>query len=125
MQCGHLDCSTDERRIGANLGLYSVTFNNDQTRDLETLQQYKAFREEAERKGFRHFLEVFDPNRPEAIDPDKLPGFINDLIARTLAGVPQAGRPADGSGGREMLPDGGSLAGQSRFVIAAVNVVLP
>ena len=93
MQCGHLDCSTDERRIGANLGLYSVTFNNDQTRDLETLQQYKAFREEAERKGFRHFLEVFDPNRPEAIDPDKLPGFINDLIARTLAGVPQAGRP--------------------------------
>lgn len=93
MQCGHLDCSTDERRIGANLGLYSVTFNNDQTRDLETLQQYKVFREEAERKGFRHFLEVFDPNRPEAIDPDKLPGFINDLIARTLAGVPQSGRP--------------------------------
>ena len=93
MQCGHLDCSTDERRIGANLGLYSVTFNNDQTRDLETLQRYKEFREEAERKGFRHFLEVFDPNRPEAVSADKLPGFINDLIARTLAGVPPAGRP--------------------------------
>ena len=93
MQCGHLDCSTDERRIGANLGLYSVTFNNDQTRDLETLQRYKEFREEAERKGFRHFLEVFDPNRPEAVSADKLPGFINDLIARTLAGVAQAGRP--------------------------------
>lgn len=93
MQCGHLDCSTDERRIGANLGLYSVTFNNDQTHDLETLQLYKQFREEAERKGFRHFLEVFDPNRPEAVTPDKLPGFINDLIARTLAGVASAGRP--------------------------------
>ncbi|MBS0203776.1 MAG: hypothetical protein JSS49_12800 [Planctomycetes bacterium] len=93
MQCGHLDCSTDERRIGANLGLYSVTFNNDQTRDMETLQRYKEFREEAEQKGFRHFLEVFDPNRPEAVSPDKLPGFINDLIARTLAGVAQAGRP--------------------------------
>lgn len=93
MQCGHLDCSTDERRIGANLGLYSVTFNNDQTHDLETLQLYKQFREEAERKGFRHFLEVFDPNRPEAVSADKLPGFINDLIARTLAGVASAGRP--------------------------------
>ena len=93
IQCGHLDCSSDERRSGANLGLYSVTFNNDQTRDLETLQLYKQFREESEQKGFRHFLEVFDPNRPEAVSADKLPGFINDLIARTLAGVAAAGRP--------------------------------
>ena len=93
MQCGHLDCSTVERRLGANLGLYSVTFTNDLHRDLETLTRYKEFREEAERKGFRHFLEVFDPNVPDAVESDKLPGFINDLIARTLAGVPQAGRP--------------------------------
>ena len=93
IQCGHLDCAPDERRIGTNLGLYSVTFNNDQARDLETLQCYKEFREEAERKGFRHFLEVFDPNCPEAVSPEVLPGFINDLIARTLAGVAQAGRP--------------------------------
>ena len=93
MQCGHLDCSTAERRLGANLGLYSVTFTNDLERDLETLTRYKEFREEAERKGFRHFLEVFDPNVPDAVESDKLPGFINDLIARTLAGVPQAGRP--------------------------------
>ncbi len=93
MQCGHLDCAPDERQLGANLGLYSVTFLNDQTRDLETLQRYKEFREEAERVGFRHFLEVFDPNVPNVVAADKLPGFINDLIARTLAGVPQAGRP--------------------------------
>ena len=93
MQCGHLDCSPDERQLGANLGLYSVTFLNDQTRDLETLHRYKEFREEAERVGFRHFLEVFDPNMPNVVAADKLPGFINDLIARTLAGVPQAGRP--------------------------------
>ena len=93
MQCGHLDCALDERQVGANLGLYSVTFLNDQTRDLETLQRYKEFREEAERVGFRHFLEVFDPNVPNVVAADKLPGFINDLIARTLAGVPQAGRP--------------------------------
>lgn len=93
MQCGHLDCAPEERQLGANLGLYSVTFLNDQTRDLETLQRYKEFREEAERVGFRHFLEVFDPNVPNVVAADKLPGFINDLIARTLAGVPQAGRP--------------------------------
>jgi len=93
MQCGHLDCQPDERPRGANLGLYSVTFNNDLERDLETLQRYKEFREEAERKGFRHFLEVFDPNLPGVVPPELLGGFINDLIARTLAGVPQAGRP--------------------------------
>ena len=93
MQCGHLDCSTAERVLGANLGLYSVTFLNDQQRDLETLTRYKEFREEAERKGFRHFLEIFDPNVPDVVAAEKLPGFINDLIARTLAGVAQAGRP--------------------------------
>ncbi len=93
MQCGHLDCAPEERILGSNLGLYSVTFLNDQTRDLETLQRYKEFREEAERVGFRHFLEVFDPNVANVVAPDTLPGFINDLIARTLAGVPQAGRP--------------------------------
>ncbi|MEI8018810.1 MAG: hypothetical protein WCH39_11475 [Schlesneria sp.] len=93
MQCGHIDCSTAERDLGANLGLYSVTFLNDQERDLETLTRYKEFREEAERKRFRHFLEIFDPNVPDAVAAEKLPGFINDLIARTLAGVAQAGRP--------------------------------
>lgn len=93
MQCGHLDCGTAERSLGANLGLYSVTFTNNLERDLETLTRYKEFREEAERKGFRHFLEVFDPNVPDVVAAETLPGFINDLIARTLAGVPQAGRP--------------------------------
>jgi hypothetical protein len=48
---------------------------------------------EAERGGFRHFLEVFDPNVPAGIDPSALGGFINDNIARTLAGVARAGRP--------------------------------
>lgn len=93
IQCGHLDCSASERRQGVDLGLYSVTFNNQLEYDRETLQQYKEFREEAERKGFRHFLEIFDPNVPGAVAPDQQPGFINDLIARTLAGVTEAGRP--------------------------------
>jgi hypothetical protein len=93
IQCGHLDCKPEERRRGANLGLYSITFTNDPHLDREALEQYKLFRLEAERKGFRHFLEVFDPNRPEAVDPQKIPEFINDAIVRTLGGVTDAGRP--------------------------------
>ena len=92
-QCGHLDCSSQERSQGANLGLYSVTFNNDTVLDRETLKRFHEFREEAERKGFRYFLEVFDPNVPGAVDPEKLPSYINDMIARMLAGVAGPGRP--------------------------------
>ncbi len=53
-----------ELRRGADLGLYSITLNNDLAFDFATLEAYKEFRLEAERKGFRHFLEVFDPNVP-------------------------------------------------------------
>jgi hypothetical protein len=93
IQCGHLDCAAEERVRGVNLGLYSITFNNDATLDREALEEYKAFRLEAERKGFRHFLEVFDPNRPEAVEAGAVPGFINDVIVRTLGGVTAKGRP--------------------------------
>lgn len=92
-QCGHLDCSPEERGLGANLGLYSVTFNNDLSHDVATLERFHEFRAEAERKGFRYFLEVFDPNVPGAVPPETLPGYINDMIARMLAGVAPAGRP--------------------------------
>ncbi len=92
-QCGHLDCSPEERQLGANLGLYSVTFNNDLECDLETLVRFHEFREEAERKGFRYFLEVFDPNVPNAVAPDVLPHYLNDMVTRMLAGVGPAGRP--------------------------------
>jgi len=92
-QCGHLDCDPQERGRGADLGLYSVTFNNRLELDLETLKQFKEFHEEAERKGFRYFLEIFDPNMPDAVAAELVPGFINDLIARMLAGVTSTGRP--------------------------------
>ncbi len=90
--CGRDGCSPAGRLIGANLGLYSVTFNNDLKRDHETLQAYKVFREEAAAKGFRHFLEVFDPNAPQNPIPD-LGRFCNDMIVRTLAGVAGLARP--------------------------------
>src|SRR4051794_31537569 len=92
-QCGHLDCTPEERALGADLGLYSVTFNNDLAHDYATLRQFNEFREEAERKRFRYFLEVFDPNVPGAVAPDLLPRYLNDMIARMLAGVAPAGRP--------------------------------
>lgn len=93
IQCGHLDCAPEERQLGADLGLYSITFTNDATQDREALEQYRQFRTETERKGFRHFLEVFDPNQPEMVEASLLPAFINDAIVRTLGGVTSAGRP--------------------------------
>lgn len=93
IQCGRAECVAEEKGRGANLGLYSITFNNDPERDRLAIEHYKAFREEAERKDFRHFLEVFDPNMPNAVAPDQLGGFINDAITRTLAGVTTSQRP--------------------------------
>jgi hypothetical protein len=93
IQCGHVDCRDEERSRGADLGLYSVTFTNRLDDDLRTLEEYRRFRIEAERVGFRHFLEVFDPNVPTGMAADALARYVNDSIARTLAGVATAGRP--------------------------------
>lgn len=93
IKCGEIDCDPDGPVLGADLGLYSVTFTNDLHRDYETLMEFKEFREEAERKNFRYFLEVFDPNVDVGIPPEKLPSFINDHIIRSLAGVTHKGRP--------------------------------
>ncbi|MEK6249738.1 MAG: hypothetical protein N2C12_16260 [Planctomycetales bacterium] len=90
--CGKVECDADERHLGADLGLFSVTYNNDVPLDRTVLNSYRDFRLEAETKGFRHFLEVFPPNAPQAPIPN-LGRFINDNIARTLAGVTGKGRP--------------------------------
>ncbi|QDU78881.1 hypothetical protein Pla110_05850 [Polystyrenella longa] len=93
MMSGKLDPTDAERKRGVDLALYSITFNNNRDLDLHALEQYKLFREEAERKGFRHFLELFDPNLPGAVPPEQVAGFINDQIVRTLGGVTSKGRP--------------------------------
>jgi hypothetical protein len=96
IQCGEIECARPgaaDSFPGANLGLYSITFVNELDQDREALLWYKQFREEAERKGFRHFLEVFDPNVASGVPAEKLGEFINDNILRTLAGVPDSGRP--------------------------------
>ena len=95
IQCGQAECDRTwpDGIPGANLGLYSVTFVNQLDQDWKTLQTFKCFREEAERKGFRYFLEVFDPNVDSGITPEKMGEFINDQIIRSLAGVTSSGRP--------------------------------
>lgn len=93
--CGKVQCRPEERKLGADLGLFSMTFNNDLEHDHAMLQAYKEFREEAETVGFRHFLEVFDPNAcgDHCPPPGDLGRFIADNIVRALAGVTKKGRP--------------------------------
>ena len=83
-----------DQKPDLDLGLYSVTFNNNLDADWLTLTEFKAFRTEATRKGFRYFLEVFNPNVADCgLRPEDIPTYINDQIARMLAGIPRASRP--------------------------------
>ncbi|MCC5841264.1 MAG: hypothetical protein JJT96_14195 [Opitutales bacterium] len=89
-------CLTDDHTQpvkGADLGLYSITFTNNIDWDYKSLQDFHDFRLEAERKRFRYFLEVFNPNVNPGIPAQKVDAFLNDHIVRTLAGVTRAGRP--------------------------------
>lgn len=81
-----------DRSTAIDLGLYSITLNNDAVLDRESLQAYAQFRGEAAQAGLRHFLEVFAPNAPVHPIAD-VPRFVNDSIARLLAGVPRHARP--------------------------------
>lgn len=92
-QSGKVNPTDSERTLGANLGLYSITPNNALDFDYPTLLAYKDFRNTAERVGFKHFLEVFSPNACGDRCPADLGRFTNDLIIRTLAGVPKPNRP--------------------------------
>jgi len=92
-----------------DLGLFSVTLNNDATLDRDMLLAYREFRIESERVGFRHFLEVFFPNAmvqagksgrgdqtlaaDMADNPESMCRFLANSVVRMLAGVPRSGRP--------------------------------
>ena len=78
---------------GTDLGLYSITFNNDLAHDYTSLEHFSAFREDAARHKFKYFLEVFNPNVDCRIDPALVPHYVNDCIVRCLAGVTKADRP--------------------------------
>ncbi len=90
---GRYQVDHSQAHQGADLGLYSITFTNDLDWDYKALSDYAQFRVEAEQKGFRHFLELFNPNVDPGIPSKKVSAFLNDHIIRTLAGVTESGRP--------------------------------
>ena len=85
--------SMPKARPLTDLGLYSITFNNDLDHDYASLVAFETFRRDAEACGFRYFLEVFNPNVACGIEPELVPYFINDCILRCLAGLTRAERP--------------------------------
>lgn len=76
----------------ADLGLYSITFNNDLDADHASLEAFAAFREEALAHGFAYFLEVFNPNAT-GLSPEEVPSFVNDAIVRCIAGLTDEEKP--------------------------------
>ena len=76
-----------------DLGLYSMTFNNNLERDMASLEAFAQFRADAEAQEFGYFLEVFNPNVATGIAPELAPAYVNDCILRCLAGLTQAERP--------------------------------
>jgi hypothetical protein len=75
-----------------DLGLYSVTFNNDIDCDVASLEAFREFRADAAANDFHYFLEVFNPN-VAGVAPELTPHFVNDAIVRCLAGLLEAERP--------------------------------
>jgi hypothetical protein len=90
---GCIDPKPSQKVIGADLGLYSITFTNNLDEEHHALREFQEFRIEAERKRFRYFLEVFNPNVEPGISEADVPAFVNDHIIRSLAGVTRRGRP--------------------------------
>jgi hypothetical protein len=90
---GAAEPTPDKGIVGTDLGLYSITFNNDIDADVHSLEHFSEFRADAVAHGFKYFLEVFNPNVDTGIDPKLVPHYINDVILRCLAGVTKAERP--------------------------------
>ncbi len=90
---GSLDPSPGTPVTGTDLGLYSITFNNDLDHDYLSLEAFSEFREDAASNSFKYFLEVFNPNVDSRIDPELVPAYVNDCLMRCIAGVTKADRP--------------------------------
>ena len=90
----HRSARLSEAKKIADLGLYSVTYSNNVTHDMKSLEAYAAFRHEARAAKMRHFLEVFNPAFDIGVSTAEMGHFINDCIVRTLAGVTAVEYPA-------------------------------
>jgi len=76
-----------------DLGLYSMTFNKDVDRDVYMLNEYRNFRDNAEKIGMRHFLEVFNPPIDIGMNNEELGDYVNDCIIKAIAGQTKEERP--------------------------------
>ena len=76
-----------------DLGLYSITFSNDLESDLASLNEFHGFLNDISGKNLRYFLEVFNPQIDIGIDQENLPGYVNDCIVRSLAGLTKEDSP--------------------------------
>jgi len=83
----------EAKRLGCDLGLYSITFNNDLDADYLSLEHFAAFRADAQANGFRYFLEVFNPNVDCGLSAEDIPGYVNDAMMRCMAGLSRRERP--------------------------------
>ncbi|SMO89732.1 hypothetical protein [Paracoccus laeviglucosivorans] len=81
------------KSLGCDLGLYSITFNNDLDADYASLNAFADFRRDALASDFKYFLEVFNPNAPKGLAPEDVPAFVNDAMVRCLAGLSTRERP--------------------------------
>lgn len=78
-----------------NLGLYSITLNNDPIVDERMLQSYVQFAHVVgEIEGFDHLLEVFLPNvKLPGMDEEKRGMYVADSIVRTMSYLRKHQRP--------------------------------
>ena len=87
------DPSGSELRRGADLGLYSITPNNDLEFDYATLRRTRNSASRPSARASATSSRCSTPTPAATHARHDLGRFINDLIVRTLAGVPQrAGR---------------------------------
>ena len=92
IQCGHLDCDAGRARAAAPTSACTASRSTTGwTTTWRRSKQYRQFRDEAERKGFRHFLEVFDPNAPDGLSAGAH-AAVHQRLHRPHAGRRGAGR---------------------------------
>ena len=94
IMCGKVECSGSERGLGADLGLYSVTFNNDVIPRPRDPGEIQGVSPGGGAEGLSPLPRGLRPRyAPGEHAPQDLARFINDHIVRTLAGVTSSGRP--------------------------------
>jgi DhnA family fructose-bisphosphate aldolase class Ia len=88
-------CDAMARNCRVQLGLYSITLNNDVYHDEATLNAYLRFAQTVgQMDGFAHFLEVFLPNtNRRGLGDEQCGAYVADSIVRTMSYLRLRERP--------------------------------